>query len=166
MEATKKFCTMLLLESPTNVSIGFDNLSLKTGELFKGIKEIPQGPHFLHTTLKIGKSSNFFYFSESEIMVLKWDTSLEEYLRLPQDDENLYSSSINEFLPMMVKYPEESLQAWNLLTNYITKNVITRLEPLKHSIFSADKEYDLSTQELESFATSKSVIYYTPVPKR
>ena len=166
MEPNYTSCALILLESPEKVSIGFDNLSLKTGQLFKGIKDIPIGTHFLHTLLKIGKSSMFLNFSTGEIIVLKWDSSLEDFIRLPQDEESLYASSITDFLLMMVQYPVESLQTWRELTCYITKSVVSKLDPLKHSISSAKREYDGSTEELESFSTSKSIIYYTSIPKR
>lgn len=166
MESSYSSCALILLESPEKVSIGFDNLSLKTGQLFKGIKDIPPGAHFLHTLLKIGKSSMFLFFSPQDVITLKWDSSFEDFKKFPPDEADLYASSILEFLPMMVKYPNESLSAWKGLTSHITKNTIEKLDPLKHSISSEDREYDISSQEFESFSTSKAIIYYSSIPKR
>lgn len=71
MEKPKKTFSLILLETPDKNEIGLDNLTLKPGQLFKGIKEIPFGAHFLYTVQKLGKSSMFLYFSDEEVIVLK-----------------------------------------------------------------------------------------------
>lgn len=157
--------SLLILESPQGIELGLDNLTLKVGQLFKGVKCLPSGPHFLQSQFKSGKSSMFIYCSPDEVVVLKWKDQTEDFARLTQEEESAYSQSIQDFLPMMVKYPNESLKSWRDLTNYITKFVISKLEPIVHSINSEDKEYDLSAQELESF-NAKNTIYYTSIPKR
>ncbi|OMJ78819.1 hypothetical protein SteCoe_21303 [Stentor coeruleus] len=158
--------TLLLLEFPPKQELGLDNLSLNPGELFKGIKNIPQGLHFLYTSLRLGKTGRFFYTKEHSIIIMKWDTTIETFIYIDQEEESLYKNSIEEFLPLMVEYPNESWALWKELTDYITPKILFKLEPLSGMIPSASKEYDIQSQELESFNCNIPVIHYTPIPKR
>jgi A1 cistron-splicing factor AAR2 len=156
---------LLILECPTNLTLGLDNLSLTPGSLFKGIKSLPLGVHFLYYSLSVGKSSMFLCLTASAA-ALKWSTSLEQFVYVDADESSLYLSSLPEFLPQMVAYPSESHSAWLELTSFITADVVFKLEPLSHSIPSANKEYSASNSELEAFSLPKALIYYSEIPKR
>lgn len=158
------FC-LVLLETPPRLQVCFDNLTLAPGELFKGVRNIPFGPHVLCTNLKQGKSSVFVFANKPEVFVFKWSGESEEYSRLDSETEAMYESSLVEFLPMMVQYDKKSLGAWQELTHYIAQDTINRIQPLSHQILSSSKEYDSDPESLESF-NSKQLLYYTTVPSR
>ena len=160
-----RYFNIILLESPKNLEIYFDNLTLKPGELFKGIKEIPFGVHLLSTKLLLGKSSSYIFESSSSTLVYQWNSNLDNYERQDPETESMYSASYEEFLPMMVTYDQSSLQSWQELTNYITQATLDKLHPLSNQILSSSKEYDKDPSDFESFS-SKTLIYYTQIPKR
>jgi A1 cistron-splicing factor AAR2 len=157
--------SLILLETPKNLEISLDNLTLKPGELFKGIKEIPLGVHLLSASLKLGKTSRFLFSSTPSIQVFKWDNDLEEFSRLDEETESFYEASSSEFLPMMVKYDCSSLQAWQELTNFISQETLSKLQPMSHQILSSCKEYDKNPEFFESFSSRRS-IFYTTIPTR
>ena len=47
-------------------------------------------------------------------------------------------------------YPMDNLTQWVGLSNYITKEIIDKIDPINHVILSEEKERDLRDQEEES----------------
>lgn len=57
-----------MLDAPADMQFGIDNLSWEIGPLFKGVKCIPYGAHFIHFALKDENYANkigfFIYVSD------------------------------------------------------------------------------------------------------
>lgn len=66
-----EFCALILLECPRKINLHVDNLSLKTGSLFKGIKGIPIGAHYVYYNLDQGVKSGFCFYAERGKIVIK-----------------------------------------------------------------------------------------------
>ena len=80
----REYGFLLLLDSPESLQFGIDNQYWETGKLFKGVKLIPPGPHFVYYSLKDEDYQNrmgfFIYIKESnkpdhqDVIVKKWNT--------------------------------------------------------------------------------------------
>ena len=82
---------LVLLDSPQHIELGFDNLSIKVGSMFKGIKMVPFGVHYLHFSLPeekhLFKISQFIHFAQGDkIKVLKWDQHSQDFIKLKRQD--------------------------------------------------------------------------------
>lgn len=67
MEANqaRRLGSLLLLDAPEGMQFGIDNQIWQTGPLFKGVKCIPTGAHFVYFSLKdeeYGSRMGFFIF--------------------------------------------------------------------------------------------------------
>ncbi|KAJ3070709.1 a1-alpha2 repression [Podochytrium sp. JEL0797] len=138
---------MLLLDAPKDLSFGIDINEWETGPLFKGLKLIPPGFHFVHyssksaSTGETGVRTGFFrFFQSKEIYVTQWNASDEDL----RDDSTLDKThverlkyNIMEFEPNLGAYPlmphpQQPLptyQKWLRLTNYITEPLLNALLP-------------------------------------
>jgi hypothetical protein len=63
-----------------------DNIQLRTGELFKGIRDLPVGAHYVYHNTGQGISGFFLYIEKQNVQVRKWNTEYECYERLRSDD--------------------------------------------------------------------------------
>ena len=77
----EEFAVLVVAGIPSGTEFGIDfNSSLIVGDVFRGIKMITQGPHYVYTAngdtaLRVGF---FHYFNRSEILVCEWDVAKEE----------------------------------------------------------------------------------------
>jgi A1 cistron-splicing factor AAR2 len=62
--------SLLLLDAPAGMQFGIDNQCWEIGPLFKGVKCIPPGAHFIHFALKdeeyLHKQGFFIFVKSSE----------------------------------------------------------------------------------------------------
>lgn len=142
-----------------------DNIQLRTGELFKGIRDLPVGAHYIYHSTGQGVSGFFLYIEKQDVQVRKWNTEYECYERLRREDEELFVSNVEELYPVMVQYPTEKLKLWQEMTYFIDKNVILHLEPSSHAIYRSEAEYDSIETEFETFSALNAPSYST-IPKR
>jgi A1 cistron-splicing factor AAR2 len=83
----RKLGSVLLVDAPKEMQFGIDNQFWTTGPLFKGVKLIPLGTHFVYYALKdeeFAARMGFFITIESptkqdqysNIVVRKWDSEM------------------------------------------------------------------------------------------
>lgn len=148
--------TFFCLDVPKGTEFGIDQHIWKTGDRFKGIKMIPNGFHYIRWrnneivnddvtisgkdanrvvqvseggTTSIIPLMNFFVFIEqSQIFTFRWDSSVEDLVRLETDESERYKEGIRrmEFDQYLGPFPSDSIQlkSWKLLTNHITNETI------------------------------------------
>ncbi|KAL6325979.1 hypothetical protein AAG906_038471 [Vitis piasezkii] len=138
--------TLLLLDVPQFTLIGIDTLMFSVGPVFKGIKMIPPGPHFVYYSSSNRDGSKF-----SPIVGFFIDTCPSEEERYCQSVKSL------EFDRELGPYTLSQYGDWKRLSNYITKTTIERIaldQQLRNSKFSksADK-------------SQKRGCYYTSIPR-
>lgn len=71
---------LIIVGVPSETEIGMDLSAQKVGEMFRGFKMIPQGPHFVYSAagdsaLRVGF---IHYFHKNEIVMYEWDEEKEE----------------------------------------------------------------------------------------
>lgn len=80
---------LIIAGVPIGTEFGIDLSSYSVAEMFRGVKMIPPGPHYVYTAAQgpYGDSSSrvgfMHYFKSQEVVVREWDPEKEE-LRLRQ----------------------------------------------------------------------------------
>ncbi|KAI3761018.1 hypothetical protein L1987_51423 [Smallanthus sonchifolius] len=139
LELVKKGAALLFLDVPQHTLLGIDTQMFSVGPNFKGIKMIPPGPHFIYYSSANRGGSEFspmigFFMdlNPSEVIVRKWDLQEERLIKVPEEEEEIYSQAVRslEFDKYLGPYTLSQFGEWKMLSNYITKSVIERIEPI------------------------------------
>ncbi|KAM0062900.1 putative A1 cistron-splicing factor, AAR2, AAR2 domain superfamily [Helianthus debilis subsp. tardiflorus] len=139
LELVKKGAALLFLDVPQHTLFGIDTQIFSVGPNFKGIKMIPPGPHFVYYSSSNRGGSEFspmigFFIdlNPSEVIVRKWDPQEERLVKVPEEEEERYSQAVKslEFDKYLGPYTLSQYGEWKMLSNYITKSVIERIEPI------------------------------------
>ncbi|CAO3588097.1 unnamed protein product [Absidia cylindrospora] len=132
---------LLFLNAPEKLEFGIDYNAWTIGPLFKGVKLIPPGLHFIYfsTTSKEGvqgiRTGFFKYFDVGEIVVREWNPKVEDLYgesELDPSQVERYIINIREFDRNMGPYPLDPptyYQRWQHLTNHITPGLVKRILP-------------------------------------
>ncbi|XP_065849709.1 uncharacterized protein [Euphorbia lathyris] len=192
VEFVRQGVTLLLLDVPQYTLIGIDTQMFSVGPAFKGIKMVPPGPHFVYYSSSSRDGKEFSpvigYFIDgglSEVIVRKWDQQEERLVKVSEEEEERFSHAVKslEFDRHLGPYNLTQYGEWKCLSNYLTKNVIERIEPIGGEITVASEsgvvkngpktsiEKALDEQlKTGKFLSSSSVVksrkrcYYTSVP--
>jgi hypothetical protein len=115
------------------------------------VKLIPPGTHFVFFALKdeeyASKMGFFIHIPSLKdlkddikqlVIVRKWDNNLQRFIKLPEADECAYQEGVMnfDFDRNLGAYPLQTLHIWQSLSNYITLDVIQRLQPINPIILS------------------------------
>nr|BCQ06483.1 FcAAR2 protein [Ficus carica] len=139
LELVKHGATLLLLDVPQYTLVGIDTQVFTVGPAFKGVKMIPPGPHFVFysSSSRDGKEFSpiigfFCHVGPSEITVRKWDQQEEKLVKVSEEEEERYCEAVRslEFDKHLGPYNLSQHADWKRLSNYITKSVIERIEPI------------------------------------
>ncbi|KAF5457500.1 hypothetical protein F2P56_021599 [Juglans regia] len=193
LELVKRGTTLLLLDVPQYTLIGVDTQMFSVGPSFKGIKMIPPGPHFVYysSSSRDGKEFSpiigfFVDTCPSEVIVRRWDQQEERLVKVSEEEEESYCQAVKslEFDRQLGPYNLSQNGDWKQLSNYISKSIIVRFEPIGGEISVACEpgmvnnipktvmEKTLDDQlEISKFSASvdKNVnsrrCYYTSIPR-
>ncbi|XP_043693918.1 protein AAR2 homolog [Telopea speciosissima] len=162
------------------------------GPVFKGIKMIPPGPHFVYYSSSNRDGNEFspivgFFIDacSSEVIVCKWHQQEERLVKLSEDEEERYSAAVKklEFDHQLGPYDLDHYGDWKRISNYITKDTIKRIEPLGGEITvvceaglvdtgpksAAEKalaeQLQNSKFSIPAEKPLKRRCYYTPIPR-
>lgn len=149
----------VLLDFPEKSEFGIDYTSWHTGSLFKGVKMIPPGIHFIYYSVastrdpgQFGFRNGFFYnFNQKEILVKKWNKQnecIDDSLLTEVDLSNI-SLNKKELDRYLGAYPYEEYKRWIALSNKLNMDMVTKLSPQSGIISSA------STLVGQEFTSSK-----------
>ncbi|KAK7300712.1 hypothetical protein RJT34_11560 [Clitoria ternatea] len=139
MELVKQGVTLLFLDVPQYTLIAIDTQMFYAGPAFKGIKMIPSGTHFVYysSSSRDGKEFSpivgfFIDAGPSEVIIRKWDQQEERLVKVSEEEEERYSQAVKslEFDRQLGPYNLSHYEDWKRLSNFITKSVIERLEPI------------------------------------
>ncbi|ORY94534.1 A1 cistron-splicing factor [Syncephalastrum racemosum] len=137
----EKGACLLFLEAPPNLEFGIDYMAWTIGPLFKGVKMIPPGLHFIYfsATNKEGvqgiRTGFFHYFESKEVLVREWSPKTEDLrdeTELDPDQVERYRINIREFDRNMGPYPLDPpsyYERWQKLTSFIQPGLIKRILP-------------------------------------
>ncbi|CAH1421378.1 unnamed protein product [Lactuca virosa] len=158
LELVKKGASLLFLDVPQHTLLGIDTQMFSVGPNFKGIKMIPPGPHFIYYSSSNRGGSEFspmigFFIdlNPSQVIVRKWDQQEERLVKISEEEEERYSQGVKnmEFDKYLGPYTLNQFGEWKMLSNYITKTTIQRIEPIGAEI-TIIHEPDIFTSLLES----------------
>ncbi|KAG2391308.1 uncharacterized protein HKW66_Vig0129310 [Vigna angularis] len=139
LELVKHGVTLLFLDVPQYTMVAIDTQMFYVGPAFNGIKMIPPGTHFVYysSSSRDGKEFSpivgfFINAGTSEVIVRKWDQQEERLVKVSEEEEERYSQAVKnlEFDRQLGPYNISHYEDWKRLSNFITKNVIERLEPI------------------------------------
>ncbi|KAJ4823628.1 hypothetical protein Tsubulata_032163, partial [Turnera subulata] len=139
LELVKQGASLLLIDVPQYTLIGIDTQLFTVGPAFKGIKMIPPGPHFVYysSSSRDGKEFSpitgfFINAGPSEVIVRRWDQLEERLVKVSEEEEERFSQAVKslEFDRHLGPYNHSQYGDWKRLSNYVTKDVIERLEPI------------------------------------
>ncbi|KAK4564928.1 hypothetical protein RGQ29_006822 [Quercus rubra] len=192
LELVKQGVTLLLLDVPQYTLLGIDTQMFSVGPAFKGIKMIPPASHFLYysSSTRDGKDFSpiigfFIHAAPSEVIVRRWDQLQERLVKVSEEEEERYCQAVKrlEFDRQLGPYNLSQYGDWKHLSNYITKSIIERLEPIggeitvacesgivtntpKTAMEKALDEQMKSSKFLTSVDNSQSRrCYYTSIPR-
>ncbi|WOL02859.1 hypothetical protein Cni_G11578 [Canna indica] len=139
LDLVKKGATLLLLDVPQFTLFGIDTQMFSVGPLFKGMKMIPPGTHFVYYSPsnkegnEFSPTVGFFLITHpAEVVVRKWHHKEERLIKLSEEEEGRYSEAVRrlEFDTHLGPYALDRYGEWKQLSNFITQNIIDRLEPI------------------------------------
>lgn len=139
LELVKHGSTLLLLDVPQYTLLGIDTQVFSAGPVFKGIKMIPPGVHFVFYSSSNRDGTEYSpiigFFIEttpSEVIVRKWNLQEERLVKVVEEEEERYAHAVKclEFDRQLGPYSLSEYGEWKRLSNYITKDVIERIEPI------------------------------------
>lgn len=106
----KEGAFLIILGIPVGTEFGIDFNAYKIGELFRGIKMIPPGPHFVYTAAENTYGENalrvgfMHYFQRKELVLREWDDQNEELRPYTKDDIDAQIAKIRANLQELDKY--------------------------------------------------------------
>ncbi|CAN7053374.1 hypothetical protein IGI04_028291 [Brassica rapa subsp. trilocularis] len=196
LELVKHGATLLFLDVPQHTLIGIDTQMFTVGPAFKGIKMIPPGIHFVFysSSTRDGKEFSptigfFIDVAPSQVLVRKWNQQEEWLAKVSEEEEERYSQAVKslEFDKHLGPYNLSQYGAWKHLSNYITKDVIEKFEPVGGEITviyesailkggpktEMERALDAQMKKSKSEASSSSSteqpkgnrFYYTSIPR-
>lgn len=137
--------TMVCIDVPEGTEFGFDYSSWTTGPLFKGVKMIPPGIHFVYysarnkQTDEVGpRTGTFINFEQKSVVVRKWNPIAEELTEdgISADDVQRIQDNLKDLDRFLGPYPYEGYKKWVSLSNFITPELLDKLQPPSKRICS------------------------------
>lgn len=149
---------LIIAGIPTGTEFGVDLSPNKIDELFRGMKMIPPGPHFVYTAAEgaYGDTASrvgfIHFFKKQEIVIREWNQNTEEMRQRLQTNVEMDKTKIRENLKELDRYAViyifyrrnvlidfvirylapydfKQLKKWQALTNEINEEVILRTTP-------------------------------------
>lgn len=94
----EKGALLIIVGMPGGIKLGVDLTTYEVSEMFRGIKMIPPGPHFVYTAtsdivLRVGF---LHYFRPNEVLIREWDTGREELRSYTKKDSHEQISRVKD----------------------------------------------------------------------
>jgi len=159
---------VVVLDFPEEWNFGIDMTMWKIGDRFKGVRGIPKGVHFVYwaSPNEEWRQGNFHFFDrDEEFVVYKWDSEHETLKRFRGIEENEHAmlnlindvSILSSLAPFNQVVDDNQVSEWKNLSQYISNEVIDRIQPVSHQAFGSSQ--DQSTQPAEG-----PTIFWSPIP--
>jgi len=160
----KKECKtsyLLIIGIPREMKFGIDYMTWTVTSKFMGIKNIPPGVHYIHTTNFNSNARIGFFISTKPgtVIVKTWDDTNSFLTNMNNKilEEKIKRSTLNEdFDKYMGLYPYETLCNWKRLSIFITPKIISKLSPIN---------LNGSSSEIKKYKNFRKIDqYYTSIP--
>ncbi|TPX60917.1 hypothetical protein PhCBS80983_g01460 [Powellomyces hirtus] len=138
---------VLFLDAPSNMEFGVDCYSWTTGPIFKGLKLIPPGMHFIYYSAvnRMGESTAirtgfWVNFLPRQVLVKRWNPATEDVFaddELDEEETNRFRTNFRDFDRFLGVYPLLPIdgdpispyQKWLRLSTHITPDIAKRVLP-------------------------------------
>lgn len=155
---------LLLLGAPEGLSITVDFNSWTTGPLFKGIKNIPSGIHYITTNLdQVFGRSGFFIDASKDLNIWQWNDAFNRFDQVfDQDQLSRIKLGIHEIELGLGPYPSDLYESWQLHSNYLNWNLLQKICPgnSTDTVTSSSQLSDVADPRLES---KSHTIHFTAI---
>uniref|UniRef100_A0A0G4GWV5 AAR2 splicing factor homolog n=1 Tax=Chromera velia CCMP2878 TaxID=1169474 RepID=A0A0G4GWV5_9ALVE len=150
---------VLMLDSPPGCRVGIDYMMWRLGPKFLGIKSIPPGAHFLYWELGDGdeeyaetRAGRFVFLGPGETAVFRWSEKEEAFLEVEEEERDRYAEGVDDlhFEANLGPYPSETLSQWTEVSTFISKNVVSKIQPVNRLICSASQPVSSRTGNQQS----------------
>ncbi|KAJ2454337.1 hypothetical protein EV183_001583 [Coemansia sp. RSA 2336] len=134
---------LVILDAPVGIEFGIDLDTWKTGPLFKGIKMIPPGIHYVHLSVfnsegQPGMRSGFFHdFQSRQLIAKRWSCQNEELEDLSEQDTRRIRLNIRDLDRNLGAYQTATYPRWQQLTRHMTSSLLDRVLPARGGWFSS-----------------------------
>ncbi|XP_056589149.1 protein AAR2 homolog [Triplophysa dalaica] len=140
--------TLVLLGVPEGIELGLDYKTWTLGPRFRGVKMIPPGLHFLHycsantesARVEIGpKRGLFLSLKPREVIIAHWNKS-DDDLDFSQNAEEVerVRDNLKELDRYLGPYPYDTLRKWVSLTDRLSQELASALQPLSGRVSFSD----------------------------
>ncbi|KAJ2711990.1 hypothetical protein H4R19_002986 [Coemansia spiralis] len=137
---------LVVLDAPPGLEFGIDLDTWETGPLFRGLKMIPPGIHYVHYSAvnndkQPGMRCGFFHdFRTQEVVVRRWCSTNEEMLQpdaVSAEETGRVQRIIRELDSGLGAFQvaSDGYARWQRLTTHITPEILARVLP-PHGCFS------------------------------
>ncbi|KAJ1721462.1 hypothetical protein LPJ53_004022 [Coemansia erecta] len=173
---------LVVLDASTGIEFGIDLDTWETGPLFKGLKMIPPGIHYIHYSAvnndkQAGIQSGFLHsFVSKEVVVRRWCAETEQLYpsdHVSAEDVERIRMGIRDLDKGLGAYPHgsgpnDSYARWQKLTGYITPAMLALLLPPNGEFSSAtgsvyeDEEMEEAQKALHHATAQPAALSDTP----
>eukprot|EP01111_Echinosteliopsis_oligospora_P004123 TRINITY_DN1651_c0_g1_i1.p1 TRINITY_DN1651_c0_g1~~TRINITY_DN1651_c0_g1_i1.p1 ORF type:complete len:389 (+),score=108.78 TRINITY_DN1651_c0_g1_i1:121-1287(+) len=168
LNLTQNFATILCLDVPKGTEFGIDHATWSVGPLFKGIKMIPPGIHYITysaanngqpTGMGAPTLSFFLHTSPKQIIVKRWNPRTEDFYEekeMDKEEEERYADGVRrlDFDSGLAPYPLDRYNTWKSYSNFVTEQIMKQIQPISGCISaaagaSAEDEQGIDQQVLD-----------------
>ncbi len=148
---------LLLLGAPEGLSITLDFNSWTTGPLFKGIKNIPSGIHYITTNLdQVFGRSGFFIDGSNDLNTWQWIDALGRYDKVTDQDQiSRIKMGMHEIELGLGPYPMNLYESWKLHSNFLSTNLLYKICPdnFTDTVASSSRLSDVADPRIQKSPT-------------
>jgi len=145
--------SLLCLDVPCKTFFGIDYLTFEVGPKFKGVKMVPSGAHFIHTSIQDdGRMGFFIWLKSKQTEVYQWDEQIKcltPFADKEQAERLCIAVRKGEFDVNLGSYPLQTYAKWKKLSCHIDEAVIRKLGPNTGVIWSTYSELNHVQQNEE-----------------
>ena len=136
--------TLLIHDFPEGFYFGIDFNIWQIGPKFKGVSNIPVGPHliFSSATEMETRSSRFITFSEDVVLIeMRWSKDTEQLkvvCECESGERNEYL--LRQFLANLGPYPDDQAAVWRRHAEFLDSAVLSSIQPVNKIGISSDPQ--------------------------
>lgn len=138
---------LLLLDVPPSFEVGIDGASWAVGPLFKGLKMVPPGLHFLYYRV-LGRDGDagalsgvFLFLAPGEVRAMRWTAATEEFVALGEEEAHTLAAphALPDLDRHLGPFPVDGTEWPRFLrwTRHVTPELVARILPNRRAALSS-----------------------------
>jgi A1 cistron-splicing factor AAR2 len=169
LRLTREGAQVVIVGLPPRTQFGIDYWSFHAGKKFTGMKMIPPGIHFVWTAPSgvnettghrpdhsmmdpdmVPRIGEFVWLRGGDVWLRRWDPVAESLSHFEDErEEQRYALGAKrfDFDAGQGPYPINEQQKWRTLTNYVSEQLVHRLEPVDQLIGVGKSKYAIEDKK-------------------